>query len=145
MRLNLTWVLAAAIVTLASAQTGVSPKHKPVMIKRFYTGPDGLTHLEEVEAKFAPGANNDVFKFMSIAGAELHRTPPGTVHDWHIAPRPQYAITLSGEEVIEIAGGQKIHFGPGDIELAEDTTGKGHYSVTPGKVDHVALFLPVAK
>ncbi len=25
------------------------------MITRFFTGPDGLTHAEEIEVKFAPG------------------------------------------------------------------------------------------
>jgi hypothetical protein len=39
MRSTATWIMAAALATIASAQTGGSPKHKPVMIKRLYTGP----------------------------------------------------------------------------------------------------------
>ncbi len=74
----------------------------------------------------------------------MRRNAPGTFHDWHVAMRRQYAITLAGEEEIEVAGGQKVHFGPGDIELAEDTTGKGHLSRTIGKVDHLTVMLPVA-
>lgn len=144
MRSTATWIMAAALATLASAQTGGSPKHKPVTIKRLYTGPDGQTHLEEIEVKFTGGGPNEVFKLMATDGAELHRVVPGTVHDWHIAPRRQYAFTLAGEEEIEVAGGRKIHFGPGDIELAEDTTGKGHFSRTIGKEDHVVLFIPVS-
>lgn len=145
MRSTTTWIMAAALVTLASAQTGGSPKHKPVMIKRLYTGTDGQTHLEEVEAKFTGGGPNEVFKLMATSGAELHRVAAGTVHEWHIAPRRQYAFTLSGEEEIEVTGGKKIHFGPGDIELAEDTTGKGHFSRTIGNEDHVVLFVAVSE
>jgi hypothetical protein len=55
--------------------------HKPVMITRLYTGPDGQTHAEEIEAKFAPGGGNDVYKLMANAGAELRRAPPGRVSD----------------------------------------------------------------
>jgi hypothetical protein len=128
MKSTATWILAASLATLLSAQTGASLKHKPVMIKRLYTGPDGQTHLEEIEAKFTASGPSEVFNLMAIAGAELHRVASGTAHEWHIAPRPQYAFTLAGEEEIEVAGGKKIHFGPGDIELAEDTTGKGHFS-----------------
>ena len=144
MKSTMAWILAAGLATLSSAQTGASVKHKPVTIKRLYTGPDGLTHLEEIEAKFTGGGANEAFKLMTTAGAELHRVAPGTVHEWHIAPRAQYAFTLAGEEEIEVAGGKKIHFGPGDIELADDTTGKGHFSRTIGKEDHIVLFVPAS-
>ena len=144
-RSTLTWSMAAGLVTLASAQTAGSLKHKPTLITRLYTGPDGQTHAEEIEAKFTVGGPNDVFKLMAIDGAELHRVPPGEVREWHPAPRRRYAITLAGEEEIEVAGGKKIHFGPGDIQLAEDTTGKGHLSRIIGNVDYVAVFLPLSE
>ena len=101
-------------------------QHKPVIITRLFTGPDGQTHSEEIETKFAPAGGNDVYKLMATAGAELHRAPPGRVADWHTAPRRQYVMTLSGHGEIELMGGKKIEVGPGNIELAEDLTGKGH-------------------
>ena len=63
---------------------------------------------------------------MNITGGELHRMSPGGSAAWHVGPRRQYVITLSGRGEIEVAGGQKIEVGPGHIDLIEDTTGKGH-------------------
>ena len=111
------------------------------MIIRLYTGPDGLTHSEEIEAKFAPGGGNDVYKLMANSGAELHRAPPGRVADWHTAPRRQYVITLSGHAELEVAGGKKISIGPGNIDLVEDTTGKGH--ITRNVEDRIVVTIPL--
>jgi hypothetical protein len=133
-------------VMLSTAQTGrdVVPKHKPFVITRLYTGSDGQTHAEEIEAKFSAGGTNDVFKMMGISGGELHRAPAGRVSDWHNAPRRQYIITLSGRGELEVSGGKKIAVGPGHIELVEDTTGKGHITRVVGAEDRVTLQLPVS-
>jgi quercetin dioxygenase-like cupin family protein len=119
-------------------------KHKAVMMTRLYTGPDGQTHAEETEAKFTAGSPNEVFKLMGITGAELHRAAPGTVLDWHTAPRRQYVITLSGQGELEVSGEKKIPVGPGHIDLVEDTTGKGHITRVTGTEDRVTLQLPVS-
>jgi quercetin dioxygenase-like cupin family protein len=113
------------------------------MMTRLYTGSDGQTHFEEMEVKFTVGNNNEVYKLMATAGAELHRAAPGTVIDWHTAPRRQYVITLSGQGEIEVAGGKKFHVGPGHIDLVEDTTGKGHITRVIGSEERVTLQLPL--
>jgi len=137
------WAAMLALsVLFTSAQTGAQ-KHRPFLINRLYTGPDGQTHAEQVEAKFTAGSTNEVFKLMAVNGAELHRTPPGTVQDWHTAPRRQYVITLSGQGEVELATGKKIQLRPGDIDLAEDLTGKGHITRVVGNEDRVTLTLPV--
>jgi quercetin dioxygenase-like cupin family protein len=149
MRLSVTWAIAAGFVAtvfvlLSSAQTGGSAKHKAVMMTHLYTGPDGQAHAEEMEAKFTAGNANEVFKLMGTTGAELHRAAPGTVLDWHTAPRRQYVITLSGQAELEVSGGKKIHVGPGHIHLVEDTTGKGHITKTIGNEDRITLWLPLS-
>lgn len=152
MTANRVWLAAPALLSLtllippAQSAEGAGPaqKHKPVMINRLYTGPDGQTHVEEIEAKFAPGGGNDVFKLMANSGAELHRAPPGRVADWHTAPRRQYVITLSGRGEIELMGGKKLEVGPGSIELAEDLTGKGHITRTVGSEDRVTVQIPLS-
>ena len=140
--------LSGVFVFLSAAQTGRdaggSQKHKPVTITRLYTGADGQTHAEEMDAKFVAGSTSDIFKLMGTAGAELHRAAPGTVNDWHRAPRRQYVITLSGHGELELAGGKKIPVGPGHIELAEDTSGKGHITRVTGNEDRVTLQLPLS-
>jgi hypothetical protein len=133
-----------ALMQPAKSEDEAAQKHKPVMITRLYTGPDGQTHAEEIEAKFAPGGGNDVYKLMSNAGAELRRAPPGRVSDWHTAPRRQYVITLSGHGELEVSGGKKISVGPGNIELVEDITGKGHITRVVGTEDRVTLQVPLS-
>jgi quercetin dioxygenase-like cupin family protein len=152
MRSKGTWLIAAGLLSLfvviLAAQTGRdgagAQKRKTVFITRLYTGPDGQTHAEEVEAKFTSGGTNDVFKMVGTSGAELHRAPAGRVSDWHTAPRRQYVITLSGRGEIEVSGGKKIPVEPGHIELVEDTTGKGHITRVIGTEDRVTLQLPVS-
>jgi hypothetical protein len=138
---------AALFAVLLAAQTGrdASEKRRPLMMTRLYTGPDGQTHSEEMPANFTAGSANEVFRLMSVTGAELHRAKPGTVQDWHTAPRRQYVITLSGEAELEVAGGKKIHVGPGNIDLVEDTSGKGHITRVIGTQDRVTLQLPLTE
>jgi len=129
------------------AEPGVvmAQTHKPVFMTRLYTGPDNQTHEEEVELKFTAGSPSEVFKMMRVTGAELHRAATGSVDDWHRAPRRQYVITLSGQGELEVAGGKKISVGPGNIDLVEDTTGKGHITKVVGAEDRVTLQLPLAE
>ena len=70
--------LAAA---LTHAQLTGAEKGKPVMITRFFTGPDGLTHAEEIRATFPQGGG--VYNLLANSGAQIRRTPPGRVNDYH--------------------------------------------------------------
>jgi hypothetical protein len=137
-------VLSLAVLIPAAQGAADEAKHKPVKITRLFTGPDGQTHAEEIEVKFTPGGGNDVYKLMANSGAELHRAPPGRVADWHTAPRRQYVMTISGHGEIELIGGKKIEVGPGNIELAEDLTGKGHITRTVGNEDRVTIQIPLS-
>jgi hypothetical protein len=126
-----------------SAEGAVAARNgKPVMITRFFTGPDGLTHAEEIEVKFAPGGG--VYNLLANSGAQIRRTSPGRVNDYHTASRRQYVITLSGHAELVLSGGQTIQVGPGSIELAEDLTGKGHITRTVGTEDRIAIIVPVS-
>jgi quercetin dioxygenase-like cupin family protein len=117
----------------------LAQNRKPVMMTRLYTGPDGQAHAEEVQVKFA----GNVFKMLPVTGAELHRGLPGSVADWHTAPRRQYVITLSGRGEIEVPEGKKISIEPGHIDLVEDVSGKGHITKVTGTEDRVTLWLPL--
>jgi hypothetical protein len=124
------------------ASGAAEQNHKPLMITRLYTGPDGQTHAQEIEANFT-GNGNAVYKLMANSGAVINRAPPGRVADWHTAPRRQYVITLSGHGEVELIDGTKIELGPGSIDLAEDLTGKGHITRTIGNEDRVTVAIPI--
>ena len=62
MNMTQTWCVGVGLLSLCGMMTAAqavestgAPQTKPVMITRFFTGPDGLTHSEEIEAKFPPG------------------------------------------------------------------------------------------
>lgn len=150
MKTQFTWIVGAALVASAAllprAQSAEEKAaHKPVMIHHLFTGPDGLTHAEEIEAKFTPNGEIAVYKLLANGGAELRRAPPGRVADWHTAPRRQYVITLSGHGEVEVAGGKKIELGPGSIDFVEDVTGKGHITRTIGDEDRVTIQIPLTE
>jgi hypothetical protein len=50
--------------------------------------------------------------------------------NFHRAPNRRWVITLSGSVDIGLGDGSNISFYPGDVFLAEDTTGQGH-TATP--------------
>jgi hypothetical protein len=120
---------------VALAQT-----RKPIMVTRLYTGPDGLTHAEEIPMKMTGGTS----EMMKVTGVQFRQSPVGNFSDWHRGPRRQYVITLSGRGEIEVAGGKKISLEPGHIELIEDTTGKGHTTRVVGTEDRISIALPLA-
>ena len=115
--------LALAFVLVSSGQSG--RKHQPVIMTRLYTGSDGLTHADQVEAKFTAGSANEIYKLLAVTGAELHRAAPGTVIDWHTAPRRQYVITLSGHGEIEVAGGKKFEVAREPLIWSRTQPGRG--------------------
>lgn len=84
---------------------------------RLFTGPDGQSHVEEGEL------HGD-----RVAVASLHVTesPAHSTLDWHNAPQAQYVITLSGTLQFTTRDGEQFVVRPGDILVAEDSSGTGH-------------------
>ena len=120
---------------VAAAQT-----RKPILMTRIYTGADGLSHAEQVEMMLTGNGTSE----MKATSVEFSRRPPGPVSDWHVGPRRQFVITLSGRAEIEVGGGQKVAIGPGHISLIEDTTGKGHTTHNLGPDDRIVVTIPLA-
>jgi len=141
-RLTVAFGMVAVFALLLTGQTqrDESQGSKPIYIYRIYTGPDNLSHVEKIEAKFTP-----TFKLMTVTGsADLRRGKAGQVVDWHTAGggNRHYVVNLAGHHEIEVSGGVKVEVGPGDIELIEDLHGKGH--ITRETEDNVSLWLPIA-
>jgi hypothetical protein len=74
----------------------------------------------------------------------FRENPVGASIEFHNAPRRQFVITISGVGELECGDGSRRRFGPGDILLADDTTGQGHITREiqgPRRV----IFVPVPK
>lgn len=106
-------------------------------ITRLYTGKDGESHFEEIEVPAE--------KLQVAEGILFREAKPGNLQDWHPAPRRQYVITLSGQGEIEIDDGTKKRFGPGDIMLADDLTGRGHITRVVGNTPRLYAQIPLKK
>jgi hypothetical protein len=140
-------IFVGGTILLWGAYSAGARSHSPVPVTRLYTGADGLTHAEVMDAKLTPRPGGDLYEqgdMLKATGAQIVRAAPGYVQDWHTAPRRQYVITISGRGEVELAGGKKVPMAPGQILLVEDVTGKGHLTRTIGNQDRVSVIVPLA-
>jgi hypothetical protein len=97
-------------------------------ITRVYAGDDHQSHFEDLVIAEDETAHGWLTELVPATGVLFRRTPPGGSLDFHQAPRRQFVITLSGAVEIECGDGSVRRLGPGDVLLADDTTGQGHIS-----------------
>lgn len=113
-------------------------------IVRLYTGADQKSHFEEIQLNFGGAQKIQTAEARPATSAVFRCVPPGTVLDWHPAPRRQYLVTLSGSWEIEAGNGVVRRFKTGDVMLADDTTGEGHISRVVGDEPHIFMTIPLA-
>jgi hypothetical protein len=103
------------------------------MIKatRIYTGKDNESHFEDIEINFEDKLGPNMLT-NPIAAKDMFFIENDGEHqaEWHTAPCRQMICITRGELEIELIDGTKRKFGPDDILIAEDTTGRGHLSRT---------------
>ncbi len=100
---------------------------------RLYSGDDGESHIEVID----PSSHPAWTELHNAKGIVFRAFPSGFFSDWHVAPRRQYLITLSGEAEIGLGDGTVHRLGPGDVNLAEDLTGRGHTTRVVGDAPRV--------
>ncbi len=112
-------------------------------VTRLYTGPDSESHFEDVEItlKDTGHINLRQSELMKATSIFFRETSVDYQWDWHNASRRQFLIVLGGKVEIEIGDGTRRQFGPGDILLAEDTTGRGHISRAVNNQSRKAIFV----
>jgi hypothetical protein len=94
---------------------------------RIWTGPDGNSRFEIGRIDLPKGERGDALSLVSEAtGVSFRETGAGGDYAWHDAPNRQLVLTLSGNLDFETREGEHFTIGPGDVLLAEDTTGSGH-------------------
>lgn len=94
---------------------------------RIWTGSDGNSHFKDGRIDLPTGERGDVLSVLSEAASiSFRETRAGGAFEWHDAPNRQLVITLSGTLDFQTRQGKHFTIRPGDILLAEDTTGSGH-------------------
>jgi quercetin dioxygenase-like cupin family protein len=97
-----------------------------IRLVHLFTGPDGESHVAEAEVPLAAAGPDQASPWERASEVRFQESPPGAQLGWHDAPRRQYVITLTGELEFCTRDGTVFRIGPGDVLLAEDTTGGGH-------------------
>jgi hypothetical protein len=101
---------------------------------RLFADDDGESHFEDISGEltstdFAPPASPTFIGGMQSAkNALFFASPPDWEGDWHPVPARQFMTILKGVFEVTVSDGETRTFGPGDIALVEDVTGKGHYT-----------------
>jgi hypothetical protein len=94
-----------------------------------YSGTDGLTHFKDVDL---PGTRDKSFRLTSeiikATGVFFRETEGKYNNEYHNTPRRMFVVVLEGGLEIIASDGTKRTFGPGDVFLEDDPTGKGHYT-----------------
>ena len=85
---------------------------------RLFTGPDARSHVEEVDLTLGALQKARIVHF--------ERSAAHATFDWHTAPCRQYVVTLTGTLEFMTRDGETFTLAPGDVLLAEDTSGSGH-------------------
>lgn len=94
---------------------------------RLWTGDDGGSHVQVGVLDMASGRNGDlVSSAMAAAHVTVEETAGGGSLAWHTAPVRQLVVTLAGTLRFCTRDGEEFTLHPGDVLLAEDTTGTGH-------------------
>ena len=114
-------------------------------IHNIYADAQGESHFRDIHVEWASsgpaGKISDPVPVSSLA----FRTTDGSYKlEWHNAPRRQYIVNLEGSVEIATSDGERRVIGPGEIILAEDTTGKGHVSKAVAGGARRSLVIPIA-
>jgi len=108
-------------------------------ITRLHADSDGQSHAEQLSLDTHPKLTS----LMAAQGVQFRSIEAGHFLDWHPAPRRQFVIMLSGHMEIGLPDGSLHRFGPGDVLLAEDVTGK-HTRRVIGDEPRVTATIPLA-
>lgn len=112
-------------------------------IVRLYTGQDNESHFEDIEVELDRTGRMQASELQPTQGIIFRSAPPDHLSNYHPVPKRQYVITLSGQVEIETGDGTIRRFGPGDVMLAEDTTGRGHITRVVGGQPRDYVFIPL--
>jgi hypothetical protein len=124
-----------------------SPNLNRVTYYRIYSDAKGDSHSDVVTVKQSlvqaapPAAPFYVSEDGLASRYRFYTFEPGWIGELHPAPTRQFLALMSGEVEMETTDGTVRRFGPGDLVLLEDTSGKGH--VTRNIGDGYATFLVV--
>ena len=98
---------------------------------RVCAGPDGESHFEDIGIQLKPETPSSgvgqwlASEWQPVKQIKYLYLPPFLRGVAHTAPRPLVHVVLTGTWRLQTSEGDSRSFRPGDVILAEDTSGKG--------------------
>jgi hypothetical protein len=121
-----------------------------VRVTKLATSRDGESYFEDIELEMHTATVAEGVPPMRVSSpvpvtAAFFVEPPAgaTAYKVHVTPRRQFVLVISGRVAVETTDGERREFAPGDVVLAEDTTGRGHLTV-PLTADVRLMMVPLA-
>ncbi len=116
---------------------------------RLFADDNGESHFEETDVELSPmdyappAPALDVSAPVDAARYVFVRFPAGWDGDWHVSPRRQVFVIMSGEVEGTTSDGTVRTLGPGQALVMEDTHGKGHRAraISPEGVTAIIIHL----
>ena len=113
---------------------------------KIVTTPDGGSGFQDAELALTDQIVAEGVPAFFVAGLGsgqvIFLRSDGFDSEPHPAPRKQWVLMLKGTIEVEVSDGSRRRFGPGDLILAADTTGRGHVTTAIGAPPFEGLFVP---
>ena len=95
---------------------------------RLWTGADNNSYFEEgaIDLNLKNDRGDVLSSAFTAQTISFQETSEGGKYDWHNDPVRQIVITLTGTLDFVTRNNEHFTINPGDILLAEDSTGTGH-------------------
>ena len=95
---------------------------------RLWTGEDNNSYFEEgeIDLNLKNDRGDSLSSVFTTQTISFQETSEGGKYDWHNDPVRQIVITLTGTLDFVTRNNERFTINPGDILLAEDSTGTGH-------------------
>ena len=95
---------------------------------RLWTGADNNSYFEEgvIDLNLKNDRGDVLSSVFTTQTISFQETSAAGKFEWHTAPVRQLVITLTGTLDFVTRNNEHFTINPGDILLAEDTTGTGH-------------------
>ncbi len=111
-------------------------------VTRIYSDANGDSHFEDIEIPLTDAGDiGFLSETNNVSEIIFREVKPTYDYHFHNAPQRQYIVLLDGGIEIETSLGEKRIFNPGEVLLAEDTTGKGHRSKNIENKKRKSLFI----
>ncbi|MCX8214056.1 MAG: cupin domain-containing protein [SAR202 cluster bacterium] len=111
---------------------GTQPEGEAFRYHRVYSDENGVSHYGDATITFEmqdfapPASPMGVSNALPAESVTFIHVPLGWDGEWHPTPTRQWAVILSGRVEITVGDEEARVFGPGDVILLDDTSGRGH-------------------